>query len=247
MPNNAYKILFVCGTGRCGTTQLADTLGAHESIMNMGETHLFYEYIKLIQIFRKRFIKGMVKAGYSEVKTLIDTRSIHTSMLNFGSNLLGNLFVLLQEEYPDKRIYLDKTPHNLAITDMLNQLYLNPYFIHVVRHPLDVFASTKNKKWGYTDVSDFVTWYSEFMDVSLKKWEKLPGDRKKVIVFEEHIEDVHIYQQLLHWLSLLGGIKKIYTKNVAHVNRYKMDLSNKEINAINLHCIKFYDKWRSLR
>ena len=87
---------------------------------------------------------------------------------------------------PDAEIILEKTPDNLNFVPLLNRLYPQAYFIHVVRDPRAVVAShlaLKNEKWGWVGAGQ------NHMDIALK-WHRgiEKSDRAKDLVQDRLIE-----------------------------------------------------------
>lgn len=237
------KTLFICGTGRCGTTLLADIIAQEFSVLNMGETHIFHQWEKFIEVFRRRIIKGLAKNNYEDMVRKLDKNSIASNLLEALQPFFAKLCFEISEN-SGKNLILDKTPHNLEISRRLDYLYVNAHFIHVFRNPLDVFASLKEREWGYTNVNDFVEWYSQFMHNSLNQWEHLPDGRKMVVELEQLIESPATIRPICNWLRIPVVNHDMIDKNFGHVGRHKYDLSRKEIGRIKDTCFKFYKKWK---
>lgn len=237
------KSLFIMGTGRSGTTVIADLLSQSKEVLNMDETHLLFQRNEFAQLIRKRLIKGMKHNGYTEIVDTISLSIINEMLVIAAKEFLFKFFShLYQFGYS---VILDKTPHNLQETKLINKIYPNSYFIHVIRNPLDVYASMKLRDWGFKNPYAFIEWYRVFMHKSLEQWKDLPS--KAVINFEAFVETPRLFiMQIANKLGLEPFTIKGFNLNKVHINRYKNDLSPKEIGLIKDHCMKFYDKWLKL-
>ena len=240
--------IFLTGTGRCGTTILSEILSRDSNILNLGETHLFHEYTTFLKTIRRRCIKGIIKNTNDNsiklVNRLLTLNVTETYMIQAMSEFINSVIMGLCIAY-GKIATMDKTPHNLKITELLQEVYDDPYFIHIVRDPLDVFSSFKYREWAIKDVRAFIKWYSNFMDVSLNQWNKLQN--RKVIIFEDFCKEPELtITDICKFLDLPILNIGSFDATKSHVGRYKYDLSQKEIDLINDKCQKFYLKWKEL-
>lgn len=235
-----HTSIFIVGTGRCGTSILAEAICKNESILNMGETHLFHDYDKLLQIVRRRFIKGIVKHGkFPEISINQIVDATYQPLGKSVSNILNLLAMQIQKD-----TILDKTPYNLENMRLFSKVYPNPYFIHVIRNPLDVFSSVRDRTWGCNNVNEFCRWYPEFMLKALAQWRQL--EHKLAVHFEKFVNYPGVtLKQVGNFLKLdIPQVQADYPNpDKAHIGRYLEQLTKKEIRLIEKNCAGIHQTW----
>lgn len=139
------KTVFIIALPRSGTSWLQGMLANLPEIATVRETHLV-----------DRYLKNLVKAWNNEqqqlapdgLKAILTETEFYNCVKSFSDRVLAKIL----EFNPDAEIILEKTPDNLNFVGLLNRLYPEAYFIHLIRDPRSVVAShlaLKQEKWGW--------------------------------------------------------------------------------------------------
>lgn len=132
---------------RSGTSWLQGILAKLPEIATVRETHLADNYLR-----------HLVKAWNNEAKqpapdglrALLTEAEFYDSVKYFSDRILNKI----SEFKPDADIILEKTPDNLNFVPLLNHLYPEAYFIHLIRDPRAVVAShlaLKKESWSWIE------------------------------------------------------------------------------------------------
>lgn len=159
---------FIVGTGRCGTTLMAQVLNTHSQICVPGELQVAFETSnngeRLAEIFStKKNLKFRAK-DYIE---LIQERCPHNlheyyNYHGFFQRLhypITSLQWLLTELYTDiaysqgKSIFAEQTPWYGQNIELLNQLFPQAKFIHMLRDGRDVAISFARTPWWHKNIN----------------------------------------------------------------------------------------------
>lgn len=180
------KNVFIIALPRSGTSWLQGMLGLLPEITTVRETHLVDNYLRyLIQSWHNE----QKEPSPDGLKAILSEAEFYESLKVFSDRILNKFL----DFKPDAEIILEKTPDNLNFVPLLNRLYPQAYFIHLVRDPRAVVAShlaLKQEKWGW--IGD----RQNHLDLAFK-WAKgmETGDRAKDLLQDRLIE---IYYEDLH-------------------------------------------------
>lgn len=139
------KTVFIIAVPRSGTSWLQGMLANLPEIATVRETHLVDGYLK-----------GLVNSWEEEqhqphpdgLKAILSEAEFYDCVKSFSDRILAKIL----EFNSSAEIILEKTPDNLAFVPLLNRLYPEAYFIHVLRDPRAVVAShlaLKQEEWGW--------------------------------------------------------------------------------------------------
>ena len=189
--------IFIMGAPRSGTTFLASSIASHPSIVALPEMHYIFELMEQELLFGELGL---------DQKTSILINSFHFCSLRLFDDVeglkkfIGNKnvkaiilgLVSLFNEKHDKKDYqywVEHTPHSHRFIEVLKIYFPDAIFVHCIRDPRSVVASTFKEPWGYKDViTGAEDWNNKVMGV-LKK-EKLYDI--KTIRYEDFTEDIEI-------------------------------------------------------
>jgi hypothetical protein len=139
--------VFALGCAKSGTTWLADLLNAHEEIVVRGEGGFGWQLVPILsQAFRafNEHQKHMDPiARLRDVDLLLAARAV----------VDGQLYRYVSESGRDPariRVVGDKTPQHSVCMPLLDQLYPQAKFIHIIRDPRDTATSA----WFHFGKSD---------------------------------------------------------------------------------------------
>jgi SAM-dependent methyltransferase len=172
---------FIIGTGRCGTTLLAQVLNAHSLVCIPSELQIAFETsnngARLAEIFASR---KNLKYGAADYIQLVKERCPHDlqgyydyqSFFNRLDYPILSLQWLLTEFYTDiaysqgKSIFAEQTPWYAKNIKLLNQLFPKAKFIHLVRDGRDVAISFARTPWWHKDVKlNLERWANEVIEI----------------------------------------------------------------------------------
>jgi hypothetical protein len=128
------KRLFIVGCPRSGTTWLQIVLGAHPAIATVRETHLFDRYLD--DLYR-RYDAEANKVGKDGLRVLLDEAGFDAACRLFADAVLD----AIAATKPGAAIVLEKTASQIWSIELMQRLYPDAIFIHVLRDPRAVVAS----------------------------------------------------------------------------------------------------------
>jgi hypothetical protein len=186
---------------RSGTSWLQGMLGTLPEIATVRETHLSDDYLRLLM---KCWRDEQQRPDPDGLKAILSEAEFYECLKVF----CDRIFAKFLELNPNAEIILEKTPGNLNFVYLLNRLYPEAYFIHVIRDPRSVVAShlaLKQEKWNWLPPD------TNHVDLALK-WIKAieKRDRAASLVnqrfLEVRYEDLQANQtsELLKITSFLG-------------------------------------------
>jgi hypothetical protein len=159
---------FIIGTGRSGTTLMAQVLNAHSKICVPFELQIAFEYsnngTRLAEIFNSQKNWSFQAEDYIK---LIEERCPHAFEIYYDYRAfflqcdypIFSLQWLLTELYTDiaysqgKSIFAEQTPWYGQNIELLNQIFPQVKFIHMVRDGRDVALSFARTSWWHKDVN----------------------------------------------------------------------------------------------
>jgi sulfotransferase family protein len=174
--SNAGNIAFIVGTGRCGTTMLAQMLNAHSNICVPHELQLIFGYCGNGPRFHELFSSGENLQWHAEnfirkVEELCPHK--FEEFFDYGSFFrhqkypIKNLSRLLNDLYHTiaasrgKEIFIEQTPWYGQRLDIMKELFPDAKFIHMIRDGRDVALSFSRTPW----------WHDSFME-NLDRWQR---------------------------------------------------------------------------
>ena len=177
--SQSMKNVFIIALPRSGTSWLQGMLGLLPEIATVRETHLVDNYLRhLVQSWHKE----QKEPSPDGLKAILSETEFYESLKVFSDRIFNKFL----DFKPDAEIILEKTPDNLNFVTLLDCLYPQAYFIHVVRDPRAVVAShlaLKKEKWGWIGEG------KNHLDLALK-WAKgmETAARAKALVSDRLIE-----------------------------------------------------------
>jgi len=176
----ARQVGFIVGTGRCGTTVLAQVLNSHSRIVVPDELQFFvgigngdriYEKAEKNQLrrFRARdFIALVERRCPHALEKFFDYRA-HFAELSYPqadpARVLQDLIDHLCDTY-DSDVFLEQTPWYGQRLDVLSELFPDSKVIHLVRDGRDVAVSYARSPWWSNEVAaNLERWADEVMRI----------------------------------------------------------------------------------
>lgn len=186
---------------RSGTSWLQGMLANLPEIATVRETHLVDDYLRhLVNSWQAE----QQQPHPDGLKAILSEAEFYDCIKSFSDRILQKIL----EFNPDAEIILEKTPGNLKFFSLLERLYPDAYFIHVLRDPRAVIAShlaLKQEHWGWVKAErnhvDLARQWVEKMDLRDRAAIRL-GDRFLEVRYEDLKQDRDAI--LLRVMKLLG-------------------------------------------
>lgn len=155
--------LFIVGVGRSGTTLLSLMIDSHSKLAIPYESNFFVRFYQEIDRFGDLNQEANRKAMVQEIlKQVTITRwdyapTLENIDLDRCTTFPGAIAEIygLYAKHLGKQFWGDKSPGYTPHMDVINELFPNAYFIHLIRDGRDVTTSTLNQGWW--SASDFTT------------------------------------------------------------------------------------------
>ena len=205
----------------------------------------YYVYtIRLINIITKSNYshKYDFKSGLEKMyigKYFKDSSKLEDSIFNFTNKLF-----LKYAESKGKSGWCEDTPANILHIEFLSKTFPNAYFIHMVRNPIGVAYSMKNKIWAPSDYKSIVPYLSNIYERIISSKEFLKTGNVKYlevrledfsIDFNKHIGDINEFLEIADEYDGSVQIKS------SKVNYYKDLIPKKEYNFLNEKLSKYIE------
>jgi hypothetical protein len=140
------NLVFILGCPRSGTTWLQLLLSQHPHVASAQETHLFSGYIG--PMYRRWEAQtDNWRAGRDVgLPSVMEDAGFIEAIRGFSDSILDRVWGEPQAD----RIYVEKTPQNYKETALLQRLYPEARYLHMVRDPRAVSASllAASRGWG---------------------------------------------------------------------------------------------------
>ena len=195
---------FIIGTGRCGTNMLAQMLNSHSLICVPFELQILFEYSnngdRLYEIFKKKENENF---GAGDFIRLIETRTPHKFHEYFDyrhffekqqypihslKELANNLFNEIAAS-KHKKIFVEQTPWQGQRIDILNELFPDAKYIHMVRDGRDVAISFARTPWWHNDIGqNLERWHAEVRKIIDSASQILNANQILQVRYEDFVE-----------------------------------------------------------
>ena len=181
MVTKITNFAFIIGTGRCGSTMLAQILNSHSIICVPHELQILFEYSnnghRLHEIFKEKknecfdskdFIE-LIEAKcphkfheYFDYKSFFEKQQYPIHSLK---ELANSLFAEIAKA-KHKKIFIEQTPWYGQRIDILNELFPDAKYIHMVRDGRDVAISFARTPWWSNNIGENLEkWYAEVKQI----------------------------------------------------------------------------------
>jgi hypothetical protein len=194
---NTEKVIFIGGSGRCGTTLIAELLDFHPDVASIFEVH---SLVFLLKCIRNNVVPGagLLKSQHetirhallpatesnwrlTEEEAVFAWEKILTEGIKSGEPLLAatrrwlDYLHRLQMLRDGGRHIAHKTPALALYLPELRLLQPEAFFIHILRRPQDVILSYLEQDWGPDSLAEGVRWYCDRVGAVLEAKERFPN------------------------------------------------------------------------
>jgi len=124
--------VFICGTGRSGTTLLAMILDSHSNILVGPEIKALLPIAKLYSELSSQYSGHLSKYNFLHADMNISFRKLISSLFT-KRNMCGRV--------------VEHTPLNILTMSELSSIFPDAQFLHIIRDGRDVVSSLLNQQW----------------------------------------------------------------------------------------------------
>lgn len=202
--------IFVIGVDRSGTTLLRLMLDSHSKISIPYESHFFIRFYRRRESFgdleeeqnRRKLVEEILEQPYVnrwDQQITIDELDLDKCISLEAT--IDQIYSAYARRF-GKEIWGDKTPEYVDQIDVLNNMYPNARFIHIIRDGRDVGLSILKRWWGADDFVTVMRYWVEKVTLARKMLGVLPENRSIEIRFEDLV--VEPEKELRRVASFLG-------------------------------------------
>lgn len=208
---------FIIGTGRCGSSMLAQILNSHSMVCVPFELQILFEYSNngagLYEVFQQGKNEYFRAEDFIE---LIESKCPHKFYEYFDyksffaqqdypilslKELVNNLFNKIAES-KRKKIFVEQTPWYGQRIDILNELFPDAKYIHMVRDGRDVALSYARTPWWHDDIGqNLERWQLEVSQIINSSQRILKPNQMLQVHYEDFVE--HPERELRHICDFL--------------------------------------------
>ncbi|MGY2164211.1 sulfotransferase [Pseudomonas tolaasii] len=197
--NNA----FIIGTGRCGTTYLAQILNAHSKVCVPPEMQCVFEYDTNGSRFYENIALGAI-ADAEAAADLLERSCPHdlARFFNFRDYCAGLTYPLssIQDFFAgyyeaiakshNKEVLIEQTPWYGQRLDIMTQVFPSAKYIHVVRDGRDVALSFARTPWWFKKAElNLTRWATEIKKIAADAATLLSPENYLVVKYEHLVAD----------------------------------------------------------
>jgi hypothetical protein len=251
------SINFIVGTGRSGTTMLAQILNSHSRVCIPHELQLIFGYSgngpRLYEYFAMKEISSWRAAEFiTTVKNLCphkfeDFFNYH-QFFNARKYPENDLSVLLTDLYSavakshGKDFFFEQTPWYGQRLDIMSELFPEAKFIHMIRDGRDVALSFTRTPWWHDSPSENLKrWQFEVTKIADVANKILKKDQYMEVRYEDFIRNPELYSsKILNFLNLSFESTMLSSKN-------QIDYSSYRRNDMTKHMSNEFNKWSQQR
>jgi len=201
---------FIVGIGRSGTTLLRLMFHNHPNIAIPYESHFITDYYNKIENYgdlnEDNNIKHLMKDIFNEdlLKQWDHTFYIDQILPKIKTRTLGHVFRAIYDDYMyakgktrwgDKSDYLDRL-------HIINEMFPDAKFIHIIRDGRDVANSVLKLPWGPQDIIQAAEWWHHHMILGRRMGAMLDPSRYTEIKYEDLVSDTE--NQLKRLCKFIG-------------------------------------------
>ena len=202
--------IFIIGVDRSGTTLLSLMMASHSRIAIPYESHFFIPFYKNISSYgdltQRKNRELLVNEILSERYVRRWDQKINISDINIDK--CTSLALTINQIYTayakklGKDIWGDKSPDHTKEIHIINRLFPDSRFIHIIRDGRDVASSLVQQWWGPGDFITAICYWKYTIECARKMLRMLPEYRFIELNFENLIVDPE--NQLKNITKFLG-------------------------------------------
>ena len=223
MNENKQPPVFIIGVARSGTTLLSLMLDTHPRIAIPNESHFITEIYKKPSLWqnleslqnRELLVKKILESKYvREWDVQLKQEDINLDRCTTFANTINEVFSAYARAH-QKDIWGDKTPKYLFDIDILNKLFPDARYIHIIRDGRDVALSFIRQWFGPNDFVSAMKFWERNVTFIRKMLNMLPDSQVMEIRFEdlvekprEKLEAITNFLNLPFYDNMISGYRK---------------------------------------
>ncbi len=189
--------IFIIGVDRSGTTLLSLILDSHSRIAIPYESHFITKYYKNSTKFgdlkekenRLRLVQSILAEPYvKQWDQKIEVDDINLDKCLSLEATIDEIFSAYARLH-GKDLWGDKTPAYTSEIHIINRLFPQCKFVHIMRDGRDVALSLVKQWWGPNDFISAMRYWEKTLSCTRKMLRMLPDDRYIELKYEELLED----------------------------------------------------------
>lgn len=229
---------FIVGTGRSGTTMLAQILNAHSRISVPHELQLVFGYSsngpRLYEYFSTAEVRAWQASDFIKVVSNLcphqfDKYFDYKAFFNARKYPEKDLGVLLSDLYfaiarsKGKDFFLEQTPWYGQRLDIMNGLFPEAKFIHMVRDGRDVALSfARTPWWNDSPIENLERWQCEVSRIADDATRLLGKSRYLEVRYEDFVRDPKtLVSRILDFLGLSFEREMLLPENLIDYSVYR--------------------------
>jgi hypothetical protein len=185
--------IFVVGVDRSGTTLLNMMLDSHPDLL------ITYEQRTIITFYKKLTSYGDLCVEKNRIELITDILADKNVRVNFPNtslsdfelnecltfpSIIKNLYGLALKEQ-GKLMWGDKDPIYTQHIEILNEIFPNAKFIHLVRDGRDVALSLITKKWGPTTFTNAIMYWERTVHITRRLLKMIDNTQTIELKYED--------------------------------------------------------------
>lgn len=236
--NNA----FIIGTGRCGTTYLAQILNTHSKVCVPPEMQCVFEYDTNGSRFYENVALGTI-ADATAAADLIERCCPHDLERFFNyreyckglsyplcsmEDFFANYYAAIAKSY-NKEVLIEQTPWYGQRMDIMTRVFPNAKFVHVVRDGRDVALSFARTPWWFKKAElNLARWANEIKKIATDAAALLCPENYLVVKYENLVADTDAeVLRICDFLGLTLESAQLDPENYIDYDSYcKFDMDN---------------------
>ena len=199
---------FVVGCAKSGTTWLMNLLNAHPAIVCQGEGGFAYQLTPLLQQAFGLFNRHQQQNNLAAVTQLTDEQLLLT-LRTLTDLQFARYIAASGRDVRQLQVVADKTPQHSIGVPVLNELYPDARFVHIIRDPRDVATSAwfHLGKHGERTQDDFIRHFmTEVWPLNIQRAREAGatlGDRYLEVQYEQlHTDETPWVERILTFVGV---------------------------------------------
>lgn len=252
---NNISVSFIVGTGRSGTTMLAQILNAHSKVCIPTELQFLFEYSnngkKLYDLHQlgelkkwnsQDFIDNLPSMCPHRLEKILNYKKFFKNYkypVMDVAKLVYDLYLFIATQ-KNKSIFLEQTPWYGQRLEIIKELFPNAKIIHILRDGRDVSLSFAKTPWWFDDpIQNLDRWCEEVGKISTDLKKHFQNENYIEIKYEDLVNEPQIHlNKVCQLLNIEFEEDMLNPKNLIHYTQFSKNFDKTKFS-------KAYNKWRT--